>query len=109
MVKLPIVTSRSHVESFEKCPRLRFWRFEYEGIGLEPSGDRNLRLDARIGTAVHDGVEFGLQHMGSLDEIIANGAVNVAALAAGFGAGGFSLAMSEAGMDVPGLPAQQRD
>jgi hypothetical protein len=97
VVKLPILTSRSHIEAFEKCPRKNFWQYHYAGVGLEPSDERGLKLDARIGTATHDGIEFGLKHNAD------------AAMAAGYGAGRLSLALGESGIDVPNLPEQQRN
>lgn len=48
---------RSRVSDYEKCPRLRYWRYHYNGTGLEPSGEASLKLDARIGTWVHWGIE----------------------------------------------------
>lgn len=54
-----IRTDRSRIETHERCPRKRFWQYEYQGRGLE-KGD-NLALDARIGTWVHWGIEYGLE------------------------------------------------
>lgn len=54
-----ILTDRSRIEDHEKCPRRRYWRYHYGGKGLEKAGD--LKLDARIGTGCHDGIEEGLQ------------------------------------------------
>jgi PD-(D/E)XK nuclease superfamily len=53
-----IYTDRSRIETYEHCPRKRFWQYEYAGTGLEKSDD--LKLDARIGTWVHNGIENGL-------------------------------------------------
>jgi hypothetical protein len=53
-----IYTDRSRIETYEHCPRKRFWQYEYAGTGLEKSDD--LKLDARIGTFVHEGIEIGL-------------------------------------------------
>jgi hypothetical protein len=52
-----IYTDRSRIECYEKCPRKRFWQYEFDGRGLEKD---ELKLDARIGNAVHQGIERGL-------------------------------------------------
>lgn len=49
-----IPTDRSRIADAEKCPRLRYWRFEHGGQGIEQPGQW---LDPLIGTAVHNGVE----------------------------------------------------
>jgi hypothetical protein len=46
---------RSRAETWETCPRKRFWLYEYQDKGLEKSDD--LKIDARIGTWVHNGIE----------------------------------------------------
>jgi hypothetical protein len=50
-----IYTDRSRIERYEDCPRKRFWLYEYDSKGLEKAD--NLKLDARIGTRVHNGIE----------------------------------------------------
>jgi hypothetical protein len=99
-----IKTDRSRIESFEKCNRLRYWRYEHDGTGLEPSDERGLKLDARIGTGVHDGIEFALTHIGD----VSAGALNLAALAAGFAAGSFDKHLADEGIAWAGLPEQQQ-
>lgn len=59
-----IKTDRSRIADYEKCPALRFWRYEYEGRGLE--GRQDLKLDARIGTWVHEGIEAWLSGVRAL-------------------------------------------
>jgi hypothetical protein len=99
-----IKTDRTRIEKYEKCPRLRYWSTEHDGIGLEPSDERGLKLDARIGSGVHDGIEFGIKNAGDLSK----GAPNLAALAAGFGAGKFEKDIADDGIVVKGLPEQQQ-
>src|SRR5215472_716566 len=53
-----IYCDRSRVTDTERCMRLRYLRYQYGGVGLEREGD--LKLDARIGTWVHHGIETGL-------------------------------------------------
>ena len=53
-----IYTDRSRIETVEFCPRKRYWQYEFNGHGLEKAGD--LKLDARIGTFVHNGIEAAL-------------------------------------------------
>jgi len=53
-----IWTSRSQIEDFERCPRLCYWRYHYNGIGLEGHG---IQLEAEMGTAIHTGIEVLLQ------------------------------------------------
>lgn len=105
-MRLPILTSRSAIESWEKCNRKRFWQFEYSGIGLEPAGDRGLKLDARMGQAVHDGVEFGLKHH---REDYVTVSTELAAMAAGFGAGRLMAGIQTDGIVVGNLPEQLRN
>lgn len=100
-----IRSDRSRVECFEKCPRKRYWQYEFEGVGLVPSGDRNLKLDARIGQGVHDGVEFGLKHHREDYVTVSN---SLASMAAGFGAGRFMMGLSDDGIEVGTLPEQMR-
>jgi hypothetical protein len=53
--ELPIIASdRSRCADSEKCMRLRYWRYEHNGRGLERPGEW---LDPLMGTAVHDGIE----------------------------------------------------
>ena len=59
-----IYTDRSRIETFEHCPRKRYWQYEYQGIGLEKVDD--LKIDARIGAWVHNGIENGLISTDSL-------------------------------------------
>lgn len=47
-------TSRSQIEDYEKCPRLCWWRYHYNGTGLEGYG---IQLEAECGTAIHNGIE----------------------------------------------------
>lgn len=55
MTELPIIASdRSRCADSEKCQRLRWYRYEYNGRGLERAGEW---LDPLIGTAVHEGIE----------------------------------------------------
>jgi hypothetical protein len=47
----------------EHCPRKRFWRYHFDGLGIE--GGDTLKVDARIGQWVHNGIERwlnGFQH-----------------------------------------------
>jgi hypothetical protein len=53
-----IYTDRSRISEHEHCPRLRFWHHEWQGRGIEKVDD--LKLDARIGTWTHWGIEQGL-------------------------------------------------
>jgi PD-(D/E)XK nuclease superfamily len=55
---LIIPTDRSRISDTEKCDRLRWWRYEAFGTGIEQPGQW---LDPLIGTAVHNGVEALLQ------------------------------------------------
>jgi hypothetical protein len=103
-----IPTDRSRIETWEKCCRKRYWQYEYDGTGLQPTGERNLKLDARIGQGVHDGIEFGLGSLGDHAEIIRNGARNIAALAAGYGMGKYMKALADEGIAVTTMEEQQR-
>jgi hypothetical protein len=53
-----IPTDRSRIECWEKCNRKRYWQYEYLGKGITKAD--SLKLDARIGTGVHNGIERGL-------------------------------------------------
>src|SRR5271170_5541465 len=55
---LEIRTDRSRISDEEKCARLRYWRYEHDGTGIEQPGQW---LDPLIGTAVHNGVEMLLE------------------------------------------------
>jgi len=48
-------SDRTRIEDHEKCPRKRFWRYHFDGTGIE--GGDALKIDARIGTWVHNGIE----------------------------------------------------
>jgi len=52
------LTSRSRIESQQKCPRLRYLEKDFEGRGLETS---KLSLPLATGSAVHKGVEVLLK------------------------------------------------
>jgi len=52
------LTSRSRLESYQKCPRLRFLEKDFEGRGLETT---KLSLPLATGSAVHKGVEVLLK------------------------------------------------
>lgn len=60
----PIPSDRSRISDAEKCMRLRYWRYEHEGIGVEQGGQW---LDPLIGTAVHTGIEHSLKGFGVED------------------------------------------
>lgn len=64
-----ILTDRSRIEDSEHCLRYRYWRYEYEGRGLEKPGQW---LDPLIGTAVHTGIEYALAGK-PVDEAVALG------------------------------------
>src|SRR5216683_18444 len=53
------LTDRSRIETFEHCPRKRYWTYEHESRGLEKAD--SLKIDARYGTWVHNGIENGLK------------------------------------------------
>ena len=57
-----ILTDRSRIETFQKCPRLRYWQYEYCAQGLDLDGSATA---LNIGSAVHAGVGEYLQ--GQLD------------------------------------------
>lgn len=59
-----IHTDRSRIEDFEKCNRLRYWRYEHDGTGIEKPGQW---LDPLIGDAVHRGIELALVGKGVED------------------------------------------
>ncbi|KKL91020.1 hypothetical protein LCGC14_1898840, partial [marine sediment metagenome] len=50
-----IKTDRSRIQAHQKCPRLRYWAYEWEDTGLE--GNR-LNLDLLTGSAVHKLLEL---------------------------------------------------
>src|SRR5262245_47884340 len=55
-----VIVSRPRAEEDWKCPRRRFWRYEYKGQGIVLS---NTSLELFIGTIVHDslaGIAKGL-------------------------------------------------
>ena len=64
---LPIIIDRSRREDDEKCRRLRYWRYEHEGRGIEKGGEW---LDPLIGTALHNGIEHALRG-GGVEESVA--------------------------------------
>src|SRR6266576_4973050 len=103
MDNVVVHTDRSRIENYEKCPRLRYWRYEHDGTGVEPSDERSLRLDARIGTGVHDGIENAL--MPASAGMLADYRP-LAALSAGVGAGAYMRKIAEDGIDYMGLPEQ---
>ncbi len=96
-----IKTSRSHIEDYEKCPRKRYWRYEHDGTGLEVSDERGLKLDARIGTGVHDGIEFGLSQGYDLTS-------TSAAVAASYGTTALYSKLREDGIEAEDQPEQQQ-
>lgn len=49
----PLVVDRSRIEAWQKCPRSRWWGYEYEGRGLQ-SAQPVAALE--IGKAVHAGI-----------------------------------------------------
>jgi hypothetical protein len=97
-------TDRSRIERYEKCARLRYWSTEFDGTGLEPSDERGLKLDARIGTGVHDGIEFALR-----GEVLLANARSEANLAATFGANKYLKGIADDGIKLADLPEQQRN
>ena len=49
----PIWTDRSRVLAWQRCPRLRWWNYEYGGRGIVPL---NLSIPLTTGAAVHEGL-----------------------------------------------------
>jgi hypothetical protein len=61
VTELPIIMSdRSRCADSEKCMRLRYWRYEHAGRGVQKAGEW---LDPLMGTAVHEGIEDFLTGM----------------------------------------------
>lgn len=48
-------TSRSQIEDYQKCPRLRYWRQFYKGKGITPS---RKSIPLSTGSCIHAGVEY---------------------------------------------------
>lgn len=48
-------TSRSAIEDYQKCPRLRWWRQFYNGKGISPT---RKSIPLSTGTCIHAGVEY---------------------------------------------------
>lgn len=48
-------TSRSAIEDYQKCPRLRYWRQFYNGTGIAPV---RKSIPLSTGTCIHAGVEY---------------------------------------------------
>ena len=66
-----IKIDRSRVSDAERCLRLRYWRYEHDGIGLEQAGEW---LDPLIGTAVHTAIEHLLMFSGkAIEDAVALG------------------------------------
>jgi hypothetical protein len=49
-----IYTDRSRIEDAERCLRLRYYRYHYDGIGIDTD---SLSIQRELGTAVHCGIE----------------------------------------------------
>lgn len=68
--ELPVIyTDRSRIETFQRCPRKRFWEYSYKlptmlHAGLQPAKPA---LELTVGSAVHKGVELLLQAAMTLD------------------------------------------
>lgn len=87
---LPIIkTDRSRIADLEKCPRIRYWRYHYNDTGMEPTGEGALKLDARIGTWTHNGIEQWLTDA-SLDIAFGDGDTSLAGRSAMAAAAGFA-------------------
>lgn len=94
-----VLTDRTRIETWEKCPRKRFFQFEYEGRGLEPADERGLKLDARIGSGVHEGIEWAVKNA-------TTGIPYLATAAATYGMKMFDAEVAT--VDLKNLPEQQQ-
>jgi len=90
-----LYTDRSRIETGEHCERKRYWQYHYLGKGLEKVDD--LKLDARIGTWTHWGIEQGL-HLGDR--------MNAAECATGAGEGFIADCKGNLGTSLMDQPPQ---
>ena len=81
VLTFPIVVpfDRSRVEDDQKCPRLRFWRYEYNGIGLEST---KLNQHLLFGGAVHDALRTILGWVSKNDTLPTDEVISIAVMAA---------------------------
>lgn len=53
--QMPLYTSRSAIECYQRCPRKRYWNYLYDGTGIVPA---RKKIALTTGSAVHKGVEI---------------------------------------------------